>query len=209
MLFRSPAAGMFPTDMVDMKGGYKVSKLILKKNDVLFLYTDGIEEAKRNFRDSNLNPIKCEEPGLKEGEPHGNHSVGETNEEMTPERVTGIIESVYAKKKFKLSKYHNPVPNEQLDFDFTNCEPTAENAIMALVSVEKIFRIYKPLAPKETDKIKVDRKIDSFLRQHFLQYSNYCMNHSDVPNEPCFVYYEGVLEDPQYDDLTLIGIKKE
>lgn len=208
-LQETPAAGMFPTDMVDMKGGYKVSKLTLKKNDVLFLYTDGIEEAKRNFRDANLNPIKCEEPGLKEGDPHGNHSVGETNEEMTPERVTGIIESVYAKKKFSLSKYHNPVPNEQLDFDFTNCDPTAKNAIMALVSVEKIFRIYKPLAPKDTDKIKVDRKIDSFLRQHFLQYSNYCMNHSDVPNEPCFVYYEGVLEDPQYDDLTLIGIKKE
>lgn len=208
-LQETPAAGMFSTDLIDMKGGYKVAKLTLKKDDVLFLYTDGIEEAKRNFRDASYKVIPCAEQGLKDGQPHGNHNVGETSEEMTPERVTAIIESVYARKPYVLSKYHNPVAGEELVFDFTNCSGTAEDAIMALVSVEKIFRLYKPTDVKPTDRVRVDRKIDSFLKAHFMQYRSYCGSIEEVEAGSPYLYYTGVCEDPQYDDLTLVGIKKE
>lgn len=207
-LQETPAAGMFSTDLVEMKGGYKVSKFKLKHNDVLLLYTDGIEEAKRNFRDDNENIIKCMESGLAEGEIHESHTVGDDNEEMGPDRVTQIIESVYAKRKFKLHKFHAWADQEDFDFDFTTCEGSAEDAIMALVSVEKVFRLYRPKEPKPTDRVKVDKNIDEFLHQHFNQYSEYCSDRQEIQDDPTHIYYCGVKEDPQYDDLTLIAIKK-
>ncbi|MBP5358342.1 MAG: SpoIIE family protein phosphatase, partial [Treponema sp.] len=139
----TPAAGMFNTDLVDLKGGYKVAKFTLKKDDVLFLYTDGIEEAKRNFRNSNDEIVPCSEKGLKENDLHVNHKVGESNEEMTPERVSDIIECVYSRGIYKLEKMHNPNQDETYTFDFSTCQGTAEESILALVSIEKVFRMYR------------------------------------------------------------------
>lgn len=208
-LQETPAAGMFSTDLVDMKGGYQVSKFKLKKDDVLLLYTDGIEEAKRNFRDKDLQIIKCAESGIAEGEPHGTHAVGEDNEEMTPERVTSIIECVFARSKYELHKYHALDGQSDFTFDFSTCEGSAEDAIMALVSVEKIFRMFKPKNAVQSDRIKVDKNIDNFLHQHFNQYAEYCSDKQEVDGDPTHIYWCGVREDPQYDDLTLVAIKKQ
>ncbi|HBD68065.1 MAG TPA: hypothetical protein DC014_02190 [Treponema sp.] len=204
----TPAAGMFSTDLVEMKGGYPVSRYVLKKGDVLFLYTDGIEEAKRNFRDADSKIVPCAEPGLEADADHGNHKVGETSEEMTPERVTAIIEAVFRKQSYELEKWHNPHSEERFTFDFSTCSGTAEEAIMALVSVEKIFRLYKNTEVKPSDRVKVDKKIDQFLETHFRQYSSYASDKMTLENDTQNVYWHGVCEDPQYDDLTLIAIKK-
>lgn len=204
----TPAAGMFSTELVNLKGGYKTIKITLKKNDVLFLYTDGIEESKRTFRNANCEPILCKEEIDITGDIHGNHAVGEGSEELTPERVTQIIETVFAKGIYKLKKFHNPDPSEDFTFDFSNCSGSAEDAIMALVSIEKIFRLYRPVNPKPTDRVKVDKKIDAFLRLHFKDYNSYCMDRSEIEADSTHIYYHGVQEDPQYDDLTLIAIKK-
>ena len=205
----SAAAGVFPTFMVDMKGGFKVSKLHLKPGDVLFLYTDGIEEAKRLFRDENLNLITCQEPGLAPESPHGYHTVGQDGEEMAPERVNAIIEAVFHRKTFKLEKFHNPIPNEELVFDFSTCNGTAEEVIMALVSVEKIFRMYKNPAATDFDIVQVDAKIDAFLNEHFLQYNEYCSHRKPHPQYEEYKYYTRICEDVQYDDLTLIAIRRK
>ncbi|MBQ0039869.1 MAG: SpoIIE family protein phosphatase [Treponema sp.] len=207
-LQETPAAGIFSTDLVDMKGGYKVSKLTLKKDDVLFLFTDGIEEAKRIFRDENFTPTVCAEPGLEKDQEHENHKCGEDNEEMSPERVTEIIESVYARRKFRLHKFHAPENQSDFDFDFSTCDGTADDAVLALVSVEKVFRLYKPGNVIHSDRVKVDKNIDNFLRQHFVQYPAFCSDREDIENDPSHIYWCGVKEDPQYDDLTLIAVKK-
>ena len=204
----TPAAGMFSTDLVDMKGGYKVVKFRLKKNDVLLLYTDGIEEAKRNFRDSSGKIFACAEQGLKAGEAHGNHNVGESSEELGPDRITEIVESVFSRGKYVLKKCHDANPNEEYTFDFSTCQGTAEEAIMAMVSVEKVFRMYRPKEVMPSDKVKVDRKIDDFLKVHFKDYSTYCLNHGDIETDPTHIYYNELKEDQQYDDLTLVAIKK-
>jgi hypothetical protein len=192
-----------------MKGGFSMHSLRLNKGDVLFLYTDGIEEAKRLFRDEQFTPIVCAEPGLKQDDPHGNHSVGQDGEEMTPERVNAIIEAVFARGTFTLEKWHNPAGEEKLIFDFSTCAGTAEDAILALVSVEKIFRMHKPPDATAFDRVQVDRKIDLFLREHFEQYEDYCMDHEDFPDAGEYMYYTHVREDPQYDDLTLVAIKRK
>lgn len=204
----TPAAGMFSTDLVDLKGGYKVAKFTLKKDDVLFLYTDGIEEAKRNFRNQNDEIIPCAEKGLKDQDVHFNHKVGETNEELTPERVSEIIECVYSKGIYKLEKMHNPNPDETFTFDFTTCQGTAEESILALVSIEKVFRMYRSKNTTLEDTVLVDKKIDEFLKMHFVEYSVYCLNQKEIESNKTHILYCGLMEDPQYDDLTLIAIKK-
>lgn len=226
-LHEAPAAGPLPSFMVEMKGGYKVEKIKLKKDDVLFLYTDGIEESTRFFRNHDFEIIPCDEAGIKEGEIHGTHKKGERSEQMEPSRVQAVIESVLNRKKYVLNRYHSPVDGEKLEFDFTKCEGTIEEAIIALTAVEKVFRMYrkngsegrvektemdldgkmKTVIQITGDGIKIDRKIDAFLAKYFNRYDYYCVNKVDE-GETNYVYYTGVSEDVQADDLTLLAIKK-
>ena len=175
----------------------------------LVLYTDGIEEAKRLFRDKDYNLINCEEPGLGEGDVHGFHTFGMDGEELAPERVNTVIETVFSKGSYKMEKFHSPIDNEELIFDFSSCTGTAEEAIMALAAVEKIFRMYPTPKATEFDRVQVDRKIDTFLQKHFLQYNDYCSNKKDHPQFNEYMYYTHIREDEQYDDLTLVAIKKK
>ena len=226
-LHEAPAAGPLPSFLVDMKGGYKVEKIKLKKDDVLFLYTDGIEESTRFFRNADFEIIACDEKNLKAGEVHGTHKKGEKSEQMEPQRVKDVIEAVLNRKKYVLERYHSPVKGERLEFDFSICEGSIEEAVIALTAVEKVFRMYKKknsegrvektemnLDGKNKtviqifgDGIKIDRKIDLFLKKHFNLYDYYCVNRVDA-GESNYVYYTGVNEDVQADDLTLLAIKK-
>lgn len=217
-LKETPAAGPLPSFMVEMKGGFKVEKIHLNKNDILFLYTDGIEEATRFFRDKDFNIIECQEKGLKDNI-HINHKVGEKSEQLENERVIKIIECVLNKEKFVLKKMHFPVESEFV-FDFSNLSGSIEDAILALVSVEKVFRIYKSQLSKteiiqkesgekilQGDFVKTDRKIDEFLKKTFNFYEKYCLKLADFSTDD-YVYYKDVNEDPQADDLTLLAIQK-
>ena len=203
------AAGVFPSFMIDMKGGFKEYIIKLKPGDVLFMYTDGIEEAKRMFRNEKYENILCSMPGLKEGDEHETHTVGQESEEMTPERVNAIIEAVFHQQVYTLKKYHSPEENDTFEFDFTNLEPSAEAVIMALVSVEKIFRMYSKPGASELNRVQVDCKVDAFLNRHFKQYNMYCSHRKPHPQLPEYMYYTEVFEDPQYDDLTLIALKRK
>ncbi|MDR1506676.1 MAG: SpoIIE family protein phosphatase [Treponema sp.] len=207
-LKETPATGVLPNFLVESKGGYVVQTLTLDHDDILFLYTDGIEEAKRKFRDEEFREILCEE-GEKDT-PHATHTVGQGDEEMGPDRVFDIVNAVMNKEVYTLRKYHNPEGDENLlKFDFSTCEGKVEEAIMAMVSVEKMFRLYKN--PKSTgdNRILVDKKVDEFLKRHFLQYRNYCLDSMESPGNDAYMYYTHVAEDDQYDDLTILGIKRK
>ncbi|MBO7123444.1 MAG: SpoIIE family protein phosphatase [Treponema sp.] len=206
-LQETPAAGPLPTFMVQMKGGFKIEKTRLNKGDVLFLYTDGIEESTRKFRDQEFNVTKCEETvDVKDGV-HANHKVGSESEQMENERIQEIIEAVLNKQKYVLKKYHNPIPNEVLEFDFTNCTGSTEEVILALCSVEKVFRFYKPQGVGEKDTVRVDRRIDAFLKEHFNLYDYYCSNKDDEQADNIYLHYSFLREDEQLDDLTLLAAK--
>lgn len=206
-LVETPAAGPLPTFMVEMKGGFKLEKAHLNKGDVLFLYTDGIEEATRKFRDSNFAVMKCAEPGLNEGDIHGNHKVGLDSEQMEPERVSAIIEAALNRRTYVLEKYHNPIPGERLEFDFSKCDGTVEDAIMALASVEKVFRFYKDPDVTPNDLVRVDKKIDAYLRKCFNRYDYYCSDRQEIGEESSYLYYTNLREDEQLDDLTLVAVR--
>lgn len=209
ILKETAAAGVFPTMLVDMKGGFPVEKIQVKKGDILFLYTDGIEEAKRMFRDENLKVIVCNEDGMKEGEWHETHVVGESSEEMGKERVQAIIEAVLERKKFILKKMHNPIKDEQFEFDFTNCEGSIQEAILALVSVEKVFRLYQDKSATNFDSVLTDKQVDMFLNKHFVQYPAYCLHREPHPEYNEYLYYTNIRQDEQYDDLTILAVKRK
>ncbi|MDR2842165.1 MAG: SpoIIE family protein phosphatase, partial [Spirochaetaceae bacterium] len=203
----TPATGVLPNSIIESRGGYTVQTIKLDPGDILFLYTDGIEEAKRKFRDAKFNEIVCTS-----GEPetiHGTHVVGQADEEMGPERVEEIVNSVMNKRIYSLYKYHNPYGDVEYHFDFTKCEGTVEEVIMAMVSVEKVFRIYKPLKITQETRVLVDAKIDAFLKEHFVEYTKYCSKQEPNPANPSYLYYKEMCEDEQYDDLTILGVTRK
>ena len=55
-----PAAGVFATDMIAMRGGYKIEKTVLNHGDILYLYTDGIEESNRKLRNPDFSVQQIE-----------------------------------------------------------------------------------------------------------------------------------------------------
>jgi hypothetical protein len=205
----TPATGVLPNFLVESKGGYTVQTMTIDPGDMLLLYTDGIEEAKRKFRDAEFREILCTEGGAPNDTPHGNHVVGQGDEEMGPDRVQGIINAVMNKDVYTLYKYHNPEGDIELKFDFSDCEGKVEEVIMAMVSVEKMFRCYKDPKADEDSRVLVDKKVDEFLKKHFLQYRNYCSDTREYPGSEAYMYYTHVREDDQYDDLTILGIKRK
>jgi hypothetical protein len=80
---------------------------------------------------------------------------------------------------------------------------------MALVSVEKMFLCYKDPRGGEDSRVLVDKKIDQFLRAHFHHYRDYCSDTRAYPGNNAYMYYTHVKEDEQYDDLTILGIKRK
>jgi hypothetical protein len=210
----TPATGVLPNVMVETKGGYPVKTLTIDHGDILFLYTDGIEEAKRKFRNAEFREIFCTE-GMGDypaGTPHFNHVVGQGDEEMGSGRVEAIINAVMNRNVYTLHKYHNPeesADDKGLLFDFSSCRGTVGEAITALVSVEKLFRLYKDPRAGEDSRVLVDRRVDAFLKNHFLQYRTYCSYTRENPGNDAYMYYTHVKEDEQYDDLTILGIYRK
>jgi serine phosphatase RsbU (regulator of sigma subunit) len=194
ILPETPAAGILSNDMVRSKGGYHVQTITLNRGDILLLYTDGIKESKRFFHDSKFRQM---------------------SEEMGTERINGILNAVMNKGIYTLRKSHTPEWDVDLQFDFSGCGNGVDEVIMALIAVEKIFRCYRAcVTPKDRRASKeggviVYKKIDAFLKSHFLQYRHYCVpSHECLVNTACLCY-PNLREDEQYDDLSILGIKRK
>ena len=132
----------------------------------------------------------------------------DSKEEFGPERVSQIIECVMNRKKFILTKVDNPRADEILEFDFTTCQGTIDEAVIALAACEKVFRFYKPENLGNTEYIKIDKKIDEFLQTHFNGYDMYAAGKVENPDTPNYFDYEKLLVDEQSDDLTLLAVRR-
>ncbi|MDC7236134.1 MAG: SpoIIE family protein phosphatase, partial [Spirochaetales bacterium] len=207
----SPAAGVFHTDTIG-DTSFKQINHTLKSDDILFLFTDGIEEAKRTFRTEDLKIIKCDgscDSSLLGDEKFVSHEEGSDNEELGLARIEEIMDAVLKKKTYQIFQYHQPNKDIKLSFDFSNGSGEIKDTVLALISVEKVFRIYPDPNAGPDDRIRIDNKVDEYLKQHFDQYREYFKY--PVPDEdyPEYTYYTHMKEDPQYDDLTILGIHKK
>jgi serine phosphatase RsbU (regulator of sigma subunit) len=170
---QTPAAGIFPNSVVESKGGYQAQELTLDHGDILLLYTDGIEEAKRG---------------------------GKRGEELGSEQVYDIVNAVMNRGQYRLYDLH---------FDFSGCGGGVDELVMALVAVEKLFRCrHDPRAPRDEWAL-ANKKLDAFLAAHFLQYQKYCAQTCAYPDNDLYIYYTHLREDEQYDDLTILGVKRK
>ncbi|NOY09954.1 MAG: SpoIIE family protein phosphatase [Spirochaetes bacterium] len=210
LLPEAPAAGVFPSMLVEAQSSFKKIMNRLNSGDILFLFTDGLEEAKRHFRNQQFSVSVCDEPGLKEGELHGGtHTAGSDNEEFGIPRIHDIINSMLNRGKYRLYKYHNPIADEELSFDFTGCEGNIREAVSALIAIERIFRIYPDPGAGTGDRISIDRGINDFLMEHFDQYSLYFTHRVEGDERDQYVTFSHLKEEEQYDDLTLLAVKKK
>jgi hypothetical protein len=181
----------------------------LESGDTLFLYTDGLEEAERKLYNAQFEVAPCDEPGLKDGEEHlGTHKKGEDHEEFGRERIDGIINAVFNNGHYRLVRSHNSIADEDLDFDFSTCTGTVREAVLALVAVEKLYRMIPDPNAGLQNRVNVDVKVAEFLKQHFVQYARYFSHPVEGEQVPGYVTFTHAREDEQYDDLTLLVIRR-
>ena len=207
ILPQSPAAGALPNSEIELGGGYQIQKLTLNHGDVLLLYTDGIEESKRKFRDSALNEIACSAGPA--GMPHGSHVAGQMTEEMGSQRIYDIVNAVMNRTVYDLYKWHNSGDEELLQFDFSGYDGGLADMIMALIAVEKIFRCYHDPQAASGEWVRVEKKLDAFLKKYFTQYQQYCLQTCECSDNDLYICYTQLREDEQYDDLTILGVKRK
>jgi hypothetical protein len=206
----SPAAGSFPSMLVEMKTPYKQVQQNLVAGDVLFLQTDGFEESERKLRNGEFQETKCEEPGLADDQDHqGTHKKGESEEDFGEIRMDGIINAVFNRARYTLVRSHNPLPGEELVFDFSACQGTVREAVLALVSVEKVYRMIPNPRLGEESKVTIESKVVDFLKEHFLQFNQYFSHRVESAQATGYVTFTHAMEDEQYDDLTILVLRRK
>lgn len=212
-LAKSPAAGPFPTDLVNMQGGFKQETHTFQREDILFLFTDGIEESQRNLRNRDLEIIECEGcdfagvEGARENRDTDTHVIGAKVEELGLVRIDNILNSILNGQSYEIIHNHNPFPDKKLTFDFTGCDDSLEDGVIGLLSVDLVYRLFPDPEAGPNDKILVYRKFDEFLRKHFDQYAEYFHHPVDHPDFPEYMYFTHIKETKQYDDTTILAIR--
>ena len=203
----TPAAGIFPTMMIDMKGGFQRVPQKLLPGDILFLFTDGIEdglgEEKRLMGAPGGGSGESASPAV------AGEAKGVAEKSIAIQRIYEIIDSVLNRRRYTLRGHHNPALKEDPSFDFTRCRGTVEEAVLALVSVERILRVLPEPGATAEDRVRVDRRIDAFLQEHFEQYGRYLTHRVESEEAVDTVTFSHLLEDEQYDDLTILVTRKK
>lgn len=212
-LFKAPAAGPFPTDM--MPEGYKQETHTFKSGDIVFMFTDGIEESQRDLRNEDLEIVECTgcefagEEGSRENKDTVTHLIGAKVEELGLKRIDEIANTLLNGRSYQLIQHHNPFSENELSFNFSGCEDSLEDAVLGLLAVEKVFRMYPDPNADVRDRIMIDNKIDNFLKEHFNQYDEYFRFPQENSDLPEYTYYTHLKETAQYDDLTLLAFRRK
>jgi hypothetical protein len=201
-----------------MRGGFPEDRLTLEVGDTALLYTDGIEESFHLLRNSDysLHTVTAEDreqgrvPTEESDDPRAKNPVdeGQQREDFGTWRIYGVIEALQRRERFELNRLFDP-DGVDLVFDFSECEPTNENIVLAVMSVEKVFRLYRHPEAGADDRVRVDTKIDDFLKKYFLGYNSYFHHPLETSDLPEYRYFSHIREDEQEDDLTILAIRKK
>ena len=215
---RAPAAGVFSSDMIPT--GFPQIDLVLQSGDIMLLFTDGIEEAKRSLRTADYEPMMLSEAEMNAGQTPDwleplledksvtRSNAGYLEEELGIPRIHEIVTACQNRRRYRLERVADLDGDEELLFDFSDVGEGLEEVVLALASVEKVFRMYRPKDVTQEDRIQVDVRIDDFLKKHFRQYDRFFRNPLPAEGDPQYRYYGRVREDEQYDDLTVLMIRK-
>jgi len=218
MLNDVPTAGSIDSELLKLQGmGYKQTPFKMDHGDIIFLYTDGIEEAQNRFRNKDFKKIQCDGScGSTENDPKDddanttNHIKGETFEEFSTVRVFDIIETCLDKGIYKMTKYHDPLGDDHvMTFDYSNSEGTEEEAVLALIAAQFVFQLIPDPSAGELERVMVDKRVDEFMKKHFVEYRNYFKYPVENQENGEYIYYTHLRKDDQTDDLTILAIRKK
>ncbi len=220
-LSNTPAAGAVSERIVGMPINFPEEHYQLERGDILLLFTDGFEESRRYLRHEDWSVYQESEY---EGE-EGKKGMNELEKNMAPyllgqdegglgeafsiNRIHNIIESAISCRPYHLTKFNNPAGNEQFTFDFSTMPPDLPNIILALLSIEKIFRLVPLPTLTNENKISIDKNIDDFLKKYFVQYETYFHHPLSEDENSLYRRYSYISEDSQYDDLTILAVQKK
>jgi hypothetical protein len=102
------------------------------------------------------------------------------------------------------------MPEEKLQFDFSGGGASVEEAVLALIAVDKVFRLVPDPAAGPGDRVQVDTRVADFLKKHFRQYERYFSHPVTVDEQrKGTLLFSHLREDDQYDDLTILAIHKK
>ncbi len=204
---KSPAAGAFMSDMVKGGPGFPQVTQRLERGDVLVLVTDGFEESHRTFRAEDGAEAACTDESHTGGVPLATHKKGELKEEFSIPRILAVFDAFFAKRTYRLERHHT-AGAETLEFDFTGCSNTLEEAVLALVSVERVYRTFHDPQTEPKDRIEMETKVDDFLAKHFRQYASYFGEQPQHDPKATYRAITGIKEDIQDDDLTVVLLRR-
>lgn len=209
-LDEAPAAGPMDNELVEMKAPYKQVMKKLEVGDALVLFTDGFEESNRARRKPDFSQI-MEKKVMRDRE--GKESLHDelAVEAIGQERINAAVEAIMNGGKFSFKKQDDPLgPDAHYDFDFGSFAGKPEELVLGLAAIEKVFRMVPDPKATQDDMVLVDRKIDAVLERCFLQYGVYCRDKIDHPDRRRaeYLYYRRLKEDDQYDDLTMMVIRR-
>jgi hypothetical protein len=166
---------------------YRNQKLQLNPGDTLLYFTDGIEESQAAYRDKNWQPVAYFDPADPStvAEPGARRSVpvfeggplrdvqAKDVEDFGPERMEAIIEAYQHGEVYTLAKQNWLHPEVVYHFDFRNCDGSARGLVLALISIDRIFRLVPDPAATEFDSIDLDVVENEFLSAHFVEFDRY------------------------------------
>jgi serine phosphatase RsbU (regulator of sigma subunit) len=204
-----PAVGNLPSDMIaGSPGRYQTVQMPMGHGDVLILFTDGFEDAKRLFRNADGKVITCDAPGLKDEEWHlGTHQWKKDHERMSVSRILGVFDAYFKRTVYRLERHHLAAP-ETLEFDFRERSDSPEEAVLALVAVERVYRTYRDPQTSAGDRIMFEAKVDDYLQKHFRQYASYFGKPAESGALAEYRAMAGIKEDTQVDDLTVVLLRR-
>ena len=196
----TPAAGAYSSAPLETRTPFSQVVHTLEPGDALFLCTGGLETARRTLRSAQREKTTPGVPRAKDGE---------TTESFGRENMDNIINAVFSRRRYRLIRSHDLLANEGLDFDFSHCEGTAKEAVLALVSAERVFRMIPCPRREEESVVTFEREVDDFMMQHFIKYPEYFAHRLENNLEPGLVTLAYALEDEPSDDLALLVIRRK
>jgi hypothetical protein len=218
-----PAAGTFSS--ADMPIQFPQEMKTVAIGDLLLLFTDGLEEAKRLLRGKDWKNFVVTQEMIDAGTVAEGLQVGEDGEEFSNERVHAIVTAAATRGQYRLTRLMNPDENEELVFDFSTCRDPVRDTVLAVVAIERIFRMYPDPDAGSDDRVKVDRIVHDFLKEHFLQYDAYFGHYVDKSVEGAsdggeneaapmrhaneeYLEFSHIKEDEQFDDITMLVVSR-
>jgi hypothetical protein len=201
-------------DLFGLAPNYKEVKGQLNRGDILMLFTDGVEESHHLFRTENLNVVEYQDlpDSVKEADQefldagYKEIDLDRKFELFDTVRIDDVLNAALNGQTYQLLRRCDITIARPLHFDFAGLAANSENAVLALASVEKAFRLVPDRHAGSKDIVHMDRNIADFMKLYFREYEEFFGNpliEDQGENDSLHVRFSHLKEDKQEDDLTI------